>query len=467
MPFAINATLATLVVLGIMVLVHEFGHFITAKAFGVRVEVFSIGFGKRLFGFKRGDTDYRISLVPLGGYVKMSGETAGDGVPLVSENAAELLPSSKHDPGDFTSHPRWQRILIGLSGPFANFVLAFLLMTGLYMMHNEVPTFYSKPAMVDYVAPNSAAARAGIQAGDRIVRFDTEQKPTWEQVDIRSALDANSTISVEIERAGQAIQTSLVIQNPTNSDEFDSKSLGLLPQVQDQSLQVQAVEPGMPAAKAGLKPNDVIALVDGHRFTYVGSMLAYLQQTAGHPVDLTIQRGSETVHLTVQPALADDGTGHDGYRLGFLPKPPPYTVEQLALPEAARRSAIFNLHNSGYIIEVLHKLFTRRAAVQNLSGPIGIARETGEAISMPGWQPIIGLMALISLNLGIFNLLPIPILDGGMILLLIVEGILRRDLNQEFKERIYQVAFVVLILFAAFVMFNDITRLPIFSKLKP
>jgi len=116
---------------------------------------------------------------------------------------------------------------------------------------------------------------------------------------------------------------------------------------------------------------------------------------------------------------------------------------------------------------VLHKLFTRRAAVQNLSGPIGIARETGEAISMPGWQPIIGLMALISLNLGIFNLLPIPILDGGMILLLVVEGIMRRDLNQEFKERIYQVAFVVLVLFAAFVMFNDVTKLPIFSKLKP
>jgi regulator of sigma E protease len=468
MPFAINATLATLVVLGIMVLVHEFGHFITAKFFGVRVEVFSIGFGKRLIGFKRGDTDYRISLLPIGGYVKMSGETAGDGVPVAKDgDAGESPAGASHDPGDFTSHPRWQRVLIGLSGPFSNFVLAFLLMTGLYMMHNEVPTFYSKPAVVDYVTPNSAAARAGIQAGDKIVRYDNEQNPTWEQVDIRSALDANSTIPVEIERTGQTVHVSLAIQNPANSDEFDSKSLGLLPQVQDQSLQVQAVEPGMPAANAGLKANDVIALVDGHRFTYVGSMLAYLQQTAGHPVDLTIQRGSETLNLVVQPALADDGTGHDGYRLGFLPKPPPYTVEQLGLPEAARRSAVFNLHSSGYIVEVLHKLFTRRAAVQNLSGPIGIARETGEAISMPGWQPIIGLMALISLNLGIFNLLPIPILDGGMILLLLVEGALRRDLNQEFKERIYQVAFVVLILFAAFVMFNDVTKLPIFSKLKP
>ncbi len=467
MPFAINAILAFIVVLGIMVLVHEFGHFITAKFFGVRVEVFSIGMGKRLFGFKRGDTDYRISLLPIGGYVKMAGETAGDGVPTAKSDADDPNHGDGTDPGDFTAHPRWQRILIGLSGPFSNFVLAFILMAGLYMMHNEVPSFYSQAAVIDYVAPGSAAARAGIQAGDKIVRFDAEENPTWEQLDIRSALDANSTIPVEVERGGNIVRTSLAIQNPTNNDSFDSKSLGLLPKVQNQALQVQAVEPGMPAAKAGLLANDTIASVDGHRFTYVGSMLAYLQQTAGRPVDLTIQRGPQTVSLTVKPMLADDGTGKDGYRLGFLPKPPPYTVEQLALPEAARRSAIFNLHNSGYIIEVLHKLFTRRSAVQNLSGPIGIARETGQAISMPGWQPIIGLMALISLNLGIFNLLPIPILDGGMILLLLVEGAMRRDLNQQFKERIYQVAFVVLILFAAFVMFNDVTKLPIFSKLKP
>ncbi len=465
MPFAINATLATLVVLGIMVLVHEFGHFVTAKFFGVRVEVFSIGFGKRLFGFKRGDTDYRISLLPLGGYVKMAGEQAGDGVP--TGGTADSTTGAAQDPGDFTAHPRWQRILIGLSGPFANFVLAFALMTGLYMMHNEVPLFYSQPAVVDFVVADSPASKAGIQPGDKIIRFDSDHNPTWEQVGNRAALDVNSSVPVAVERNGQVVETTLTIQNPGKDDELESKGLGLLPRVQGAPLSVNSVEPSMPAAKAGLKAGDVIASVDGHRFTYVGSMLAYLQQTAGKPVDLTIQRGTETLHMTVQPAMADDGTGHSAYRLGFIPHPLPYSVEQLSLPEAARRSGITNLQYSGYIVEVLHKLFTRKAAVQNLSGPIGIARQTGEAISMPGWQPIIGLMAMISLNLGIFNLLPVPILDGGMIVLLIIEGILRRDLNQEFKERIYQVAFVVLILFAAFVMFNDVTKLPIFSKLKP
>ncbi len=471
MPFALNATLSTLVVLGIMVLVHEFGHFITAKFFRVRVEVFSIGFGKRLFGFKRGDTDYRISLLPFGGYVKMTGENIGD-TATPAAATEELIgdhfkPSDPQDSGDFSAHPRWQRVLIGVSGPVANFILAFVLMTGLYMMHNEVPIFYSQAAVVDHVVVDSPAAKAGIEAGDKIVRFDSQQNPSWEQVGNRAALDVNSTVPVSVERGGQIIETNLAIQNPASGDDFEAKALGLLPRVQGTPLSVNAVEPGMPAAKAGMKAGDVIASVDGHRFTYVGSMLAYLQQTAGKPVALTIQRGAETLHLSVTPMLSDDGTGHSAYRLGFLPHPLPYTVEQLSLPEAARRSVMTNLQYSGYIVEVLHKLFTRRSAVQNLSGPIGIARQTGEAISMPGWQPIIGLMALISLNLGIFNLLPIPILDGGMITLLVIEGILRRDLNQEFKERIYQVAFVVLVLFAAFVMFNDVTKLPIFSKLKP
>ena len=453
MSFAITATLTTLVVLGIMVLVHEFGHFATAKFFRVRVEVFSIGFGKRLFGFKRGDTDYRISLLPLGGYVKMSGENPGD--------------ETSSDPAEFANHPRWQRILIGLSGPFSNFVLAFALMTGLYMMHNEVPAFLSHPVIVEHVPPDSPAARAGVHAGDRIVRFDSDQNPTWEQLDIRAALDLNSTVPVTIERNGQTINTTLVIQNPKRSEDFDSEALGLLPKVQDKPLSVEAIEPGMPAAKAGLKPGDIIEAVDGHRFTYVRSMVAYLDHTGGHPVDLSIQRGSESLNIPVQPMLADDGTGHTGYRLGFEPHPPPFQVEQLPLGEAMRRSVSSNLHYSGYIVDVLQKLFTRRNTIQNLSGPIGIARQTGQAFSMPGWQPIISLMALISLNLGIFNLLPIPILDGGMIVLLLIEGALRRDLNQEFKERVYQVAFVVLILFAAFVMFNDVTKLPIFSKLKP
>ena len=446
-----------LVVLGIMVLVHEFGHFAVAKLFGVRVEVFSIGFGKRLFGFRRGDTDYRISLLPLGGYVKMSGEAPGE--------------ARTGDPGEFASHPRWQRILIGLAGPAANFLLAFFLMTGLYMMHNEVPNYLSAPAVTDVVPPDSPAARAGVKPGDRIVRFDKDTNPTWEQVGMRAALDENTYIPITVQRSVegqvQRLDLELFVADANKGQDFDLESVGLLPRVQDGPLGIRDVMPGSPAERAGLKAGDAIVSIEGQAVHSVAAVMALLQQTHGKPVNLTVQRGTETLNLTTTPMWGDDGTGRMGYRLGFHPALAPFHVEQLPLAKAVSESVHVNLRYSGLILDVLRRLVSRHSNVQQLSGPIGIARETGEAVTAPGWQPLIGTMALISLNLGIFNLLPIPILDGGMILLLLIEGILRRDLNQEFKERVYQVAFVVLVLFAAFVMFNDVAKLNILSKLKP
>jgi regulator of sigma E protease len=457
MSFALTALVSMLVVLGIMVLVHEFGHFAVAKFFGVRVEVFSIGFGKRLFGFRRGDTDYRISLLPLGGYVKMAGETPGE--------------ARTGDPGEFSSHPRWQRILIGLAGPIANFMLAFVLMAGLYMMHNEVPNYMSSPAVTDIVPPDTPAARAGLQPGDRIVRFDADTNPTWEQVGMRAALDANSYVPVTVERMvngqPQRLNLQLFVADASKGQNFELESVGLLPRVQDGPLGVRDVMPGNPAERAGLKAGDAIVSINGQLVHSVSAVMAVLQQTNGKPVNLVVQRGSQTLPMTATPIWGDDGTGRMGYRLGFHPALAPFHVEQLPLLKAVKESVHVNLRYSGLIIDVLRRLVSHRSNVQQLSGPIGIARETGEAVTAPGWQPIIGTMALISLNLGIFNLLPIPILDGGMILLLLIEGVLRRDLNQEFKERVYQVAFVVLVLFAAFVMFNDVAKLNILSKLKP
>ena len=208
-----------LVVLGIMVLVHEFGHFAVAKFFRVRVEVFSIGFGTRLFGFRRGDTDYRLSLLPLGGYVKMAGE-----------NPAEERTG---DPGEFASHPRWQRVLIGLAGPVANFLLAFVLMTGYYMMHNEVEQYLYGPAVVDLVPVNSAAAHAGLQSGDRIIKFDKDVNPTWEKVRIRAALDANSSVPFTVERNTNSQTTqvsgSLFLVDSSKGQDFEIENIGLIP----------------------------------------------------------------------------------------------------------------------------------------------------------------------------------------------------------------------------------------------
>ena len=447
-----STILELLIVLGIMVLVHETGHFITAKLCGIRVEVFSIGFGKRLFGFKRGDTDYRVCLLPLGGYVKMSGDNPG-------EHAT--------DPGDFNAHPRWQRVLIALSGPFANFLLAIGLMTVGYMLHNEVMEYVSGPATTDYIAANTPGLRTGIHPGDTIVRYATIQNPTWEQVGIRSLLNLNRTVPFSFVHEGQRTDTQIFVENKGEADTFSLDKLGLVPRMQTIPIQVMALEPNMPAAKAGLQPGDKIASIDGLELRSVDSLLTYLQDQAGKPAKLVVQRGNATLPLSVTPQFADIGNGTKDYRLGFQAVPPPIKVEQLPIGKAFSASLAYNKKYASLIFEVLHGMFTRQVSMRSVSGPIGIGQQVHQAVQMPGWMPIIGIMSYISLNLGIFNLLPIPILDGGMILFLIIESVIRRDVDQTIKERVYQVAFVCLIVFAAFVIFNDITKLGIFSKLKP
>lgn len=457
MSFALLSIVSFFVVLSVMVLVHELGHFIVAKACGVRVEAFSLGFPPRLFGFKYGDTDYCVGALPFGGYVKMSGETPGSGT---------------GDAAEFSSQPRWQRVLIAVAGPVANFILAFVLMAGLYMMHNEVEVYVDNPAVLDVVPPSSPAGRAGLEAGDRIVRFGADHNPTWEMVDERAALDANSTVPITVQRTinGQSkeFSTELFVSDTSKEDGPDLDKLGLLPKQQNGPVIIRDLLPGNPAAKAGLKIGDGIVAIDGQQVHGVLSIIAVLDEAGNKPANLLVERDGHQFSVSVQPVWTQFAGEAPGYRLGFTPALPPYKVEQLPLPQAVRQSIKFNVRNSSLILDVLHRIFTHHAAVmQQLNGPIGIARMTGQAAEMPGWQPLIELSAMISLNLGIMNLLPIPILDGGMILLLIIEGVMRRDIRQEVKERVYQVAFVMLILFFAFIMVNDVSKLNLFAKLKP
>jgi regulator of sigma E protease len=452
-----STVIELLIVLGIMVLVHEFGHFAVAKLCGIRVEVFSIGFGKRLFGFKRGDTDYQIAAIPLGGYVKMAGDTPGE------------TPSG--DPGEFNAHPRWQRILVALAGPVANFILALGLMTGVSMFHNEVQQFLDGPAVTDYIQTKTPAAKTGIHSGDRIVHYDTVENPTWEDVANRSILNLNQAIPFSFLHDGQRTDTRLFIEAKGRPDDFSLDQIGLVPKMQDTPVQVSSLEPSMPAARAGLQPNDKILSIDGLQFHSVPALLTYLQDQAGKSASLDVQRTAangtaQTLNIKVTPELADTAGGK-GYRLGFVAVLPPVRVERLPLGKALAASWQFNKKNSLLIVEVIKRLFTRQVSVKSLQSPIGIGQQIHQAAQMPGWTPLIGTMSLISINLGILNLMPIPILDGGMILFLLIETIMRRDVNQQIKERIYQVAFVCILAFFAFVIFNDLTRLNLFTKLKP
>ena len=444
------------IVLGIMVLVHEFGHFAVAKLCGIRVEVFSIGFGKRLFGFRRGDTDYRLSILPLGGYVKMAGDNPGE--------------EPTGDPGEFNAHPRWQRISVALAGPFANFLLAIALMTGVSMLHNEVQEYIDGPAITDYIPANTPAAASGIRSGDRIVHYDTIENPTWDNVAIRSLLNINQSVAFSFLHDGQRTDTKLFVESKGGADNFSLDKLGLVPRMQNTPVQVEALDPrnpNAPAARAGLKPKDQILAIDGLQLHSVEALLAYLQDRAGQPANLTIQRYGNTFPVHLTPELSDAGDGVKLYRIGFQPVFPPVKVERLPFGKALVASWQYNKKGSLLIVEVLKRMFTRQVSVRSLSGPIGIGTQIHQAVQMPGWMPLIGLMAYISLNLGIFNLLPIPILDGGMILFLLIESAMGRDLNQQVKERVYQVAFVCLLVFAAMVIFNDITKLPVFNHLKP
>lgn len=457
MSFVLVSLVSMLIVLGILVLVHEFGHFAVAKLCGVRVETFSIGFGKRLFGFRRGDTDYRLSLLPLGGYVKMSGEMVGD------------LPTGEAtgDPSNYNNHPRWQRVLIACAGPAANFLLAFLLMTIVYMGHNEVPNYLSGPAVVDYVQPASDAASAGLQAGDRIVQFEGIANPSWQQIFVHTVLNLNHSVNLTVNRDGRQKNLSLQVPSPPDPDNFVLSDVGFTPVEQHRPLKVVEVEQDMPGYQAGLRPGDAIQSVDGIRFHSLGSVAIFLQQDAGKPISLGVLRDGKLRTLALTPRKnPNDGSG-SRYEIGFTTEPPPAHLERLTLPEAISHSVRDNIKSSTLILDVLHRVVTHRMSARTLSGPVGIARETGHIVAMPGWSPLMSEMATISLNLGILNLLPIPILDGGVILFLLIETVMRHDLNEQFKERVYQTAFVFLILATVLVLFNDLSKIPAISHFKP
>ncbi|WP_232296382.1 RIP metalloprotease RseP [Terriglobus sp. TAA 43] len=464
-----------LVILGVMVLVHEFGHFAAAKLFGVRVEAFSIGMGKRLFGYVHNGTDYKVCALPIGGYVKMTGETEME---MIQTSPSESLdPNSPdgalhsarsgEDTGNFNAKPRWQRMVIALAGPIANFILAIFVFTLVAHFHHETIEFLQDRGELDYVVANSPAAKTGIQVGDQIVRFDGITNPTWQDVMMFSGLKAGQTLPFSYIHNGNRVDTELPVNYNGKPEDFGpddvSTVLGLVPRPQAGPVVINDLpDSTTPAAQAGLQKGDEIVAIDGHNFHGTEATSAYLNDVGGRAVTLTIDRRGETLQVPITPRLTPGAKGTQAYKLGFAVIPPPVVTTKQPMNVAIKTGWKDFTKNSTLVFDVLGGMFKRQVSVRNLSGPVGIAQQVGMAREMGTWT-VLSLAAAISLNLGIFNLLPMPILDGGMILFLIIESIIRRDVNAQLKERIYQAAFVCIILFAMFVIFNDITKLSIFS----
>ncbi len=428
----LTSLVAVVAVLGFMILIHEFGHYAVAKWLGVRVEQFAIGFGKRLIGFRKGETDYRINAIPLGGYVKMSGENPMD--------------QRTDDPREFLNHSRWHRFLIAIAGPTMNILLAIVLLTTVYMVHYEYPAVYDQAPVIGWVLKDTAAAKAGFQSGDLITRIDGIQNPNWEQVELKEALSPRQQLDVQVDRNGQKIEKTITPE-PTGVDQIGFA--GWTPK--EQNVVITDLVEGMPAEKAGLKEGDKILTMDGKPVPALAAMIETLKITKDKPITLTVMREGQERTFTLQPVLYDKS-----YRIGIGSME--MKVKTLPFAEALQLSLHENRQNALLILELVRKMAQGKISPKSIEGPIRIGQAAGEAARRKGWTPLMSLTAAISLNLGIFNLLPIPILDGGVILFLLIEGLMRRDISLNIKERVYQAAFVFLVLFAVMVIYNDLVK---------
>jgi regulator of sigma E protease len=423
------------IVLGIMVLVHEWGHFVVAKSFGVRVEIFSIGFGTRLWGFKRGDTDYRVSALPLGGYVKMAGDNP--------------LEERKGDPAEFLSKPRWQRVLIALAGPAMNIVLSVLLVAGIYMYGSKQPAYLDKPMVLAGVVPDSTAQKAGLAAGDQVIKINSKSNPTWDEarLELMSALPGHS-LTVLVNRNGQEVPLSVP----------SGQSLEDIYGYPEDRLLISTVSPGMPAERSGLKEGDEIRKVNGKDLVSPVEFPSLVQDSQGRPLNLEVQRGDRTLQLEVRPQQISVKSGVSRWQIGIGIRGGDLVERRLSFGPAIVDSVSTNSLMARQVAYVVVELFRGNISLKQLEGPLGIAKASGDA-AKEGPAELFSLMAMIGVNLAVLNLLPIPPLDGGHILMLFIEGTIRRDLSVRVKERFVTVSMVFLLLVFAIVMYNDVLRL--------
>ncbi len=449
----VTAFIVFLFVIGVLVFVHELGHFVVAKLFRIRVEVFSLGFGPRLLGFRRGETDYRISAIPLGGYVKMLGENP-------EEIGRGPLP-----PEAFLARPKWQRFLVALAGPAMNLLLALLLPAFVFMISYPGPAYRTERAQIGVIVPGSPAERAGLRPGDVIVEFDGRSNPTWGEVEDLTLLKPHRTISVVIERQGERLRIPLTLGAIQGRSDVIGES-GMLPPPASTGVTIAEIERGSPAEAAGLRPGDTIIRIDDVEITAFPVLVALVSRSIGKELTLTYVRDGQTRQVTVVP-FNDRGRG----RIGIAPQPEPLRrgTVRLGIGSALRESFRQNLLYGRLTLEALVEVLRgERTVRETFAGPVRIADISGKAAER-GWKELLIVMSLISLSLGLFNLFPIPVLDGGLILMLFVEwamGLAGKELTMSLREKIQTVGLALILLLMGYVLYSDIA-LTLGERLRP
>jgi regulator of sigma E protease len=435
----VTTLLAFAFVLGVLVFVHELGHFMAARWNGVRVLTFSLGFGPKLLKFRRGDTEYCLSAIPLGGYVKMAGENPED-------------PRSGQ-PDEFLSKTKWQRFQILIMGPAMNLGLAVIVLAVVLMQGATAPAYLSRPALVGVVQPGSAAEKAGLRPGDIITRLGSAEVATWEQLEMAVASRPEREVEMVVIRDGReerlTIRPDLTELRTRGDARFEIGTIGVWPDV---NPSIRALVAGQPAEQAGLKPNDVIVSINGERMVFASQVSEAISKHPGQEIQMVVRRDGVDQTIAVVPSRQGD-SGRIGINIGdavesFTPSP----------LQAIGMSVQRNYEMSGMILRTLADLFSGEASPRQLMGPVGIAQLSGES-AQAGWIALFSLMASLSLNLGLLNLLPIPVLDGGHIFIMGIETIVRRDFSLAVKEKMLFAGFVALMALMVTVIYNDLTRI--------
>jgi regulator of sigma E protease len=442
----VTGILAFILILGAAVVIHEFGHFIVAKLFKIRVETFSVGFGPRLFGKKFGHTDYRVSAIPLGGYVKLGGDESN--APLEGESAPDIPEEEM-----FNLRPRWQRVLVALAGPVMNVITALSIPLVGAMMYG-VPAV---PApVVSSIARGGSAEAAGLQRGDRLVAFNGIENPKWDTIRGEALLSPGQPLPVIVERGGQRVPLTIT-PIPFVEEGETAGVLDFLPDYGDVPVVLREVMADTPASEAGLQAGDQVIAIGGQSVHSAEQITRYVSEHKTEPIALTVKRDGRQIDVTATARKLSDGK----VRLGITPSED-IPLHGVGLPGALAYSVDTNLQILRLTGKALGQFFTgQRSARNTLSGPVGIYKAASSSVEKFGWGGFFTTLAFLSLNLGIFNLLPIPVLDGGAIFLLLIEGLLAivgMKLSMRVRDRIQQVGFVVVLLLMVFVITNDILK---------